>query len=322
MLIRETSKINLLLPLSRVRAYERAEKMTAVVIDGKAFAARVRAQVQAEVTKLKQAKGITPGLAVVLVGEDPASQVYVRFKHAATIEVGMASFEHRLAVETSEADLLALIRQLNADPAVHGILVQLPLPLHLNAELIINTIEPAKDVDGFHISNVGRLGIGQKSMVPCTPLGCLMMLRDHLGSLAGLNAVVVGRSNIVGKPMALLLLGDSCTVTIAHSRTRDLAALCRGADILVAAVGRPEMITGDYVKPGAVVIDVGINRTQRDGKSRLVGDVHYASASAIAGAITPVPGGVGPMTIACLLANTLTACCRANGLAEPVGLTA
>jgi methylenetetrahydrofolate dehydrogenase (NADP+)/methenyltetrahydrofolate cyclohydrolase len=200
--------------------------------------------------------------------------------------------------------------------------VQLPLPAHLNSELIINTIDPAKDVDGFHISNVGLLGTGQKSMVPCTPLGCLMMLRDHHGKLAGLNAVVVGRSNIVGKPMAQLLLGDSCTVTIAHSRTKDLAAVCRGADILVAAVGRPEMLTGEYVKPGATVIDVGINRIERDGKAKLVGDVHYDSAAAVAGAITPVPGGVGPMTIACLLANTLTACCRANGLAEPEGLTA
>jgi len=296
--------------------------MTATVIDGKAFAARVRALVQDQVARLKADHGITPGLAVVLVGDDPASHVYVRNKHASTVEVGMASFEHRLAVDTAEADLLALVRALNADPAVHGILVQLPLPAHLNSELIINTIDPAKDVDGFHISNVGLLGTGQKSMVPCTPLGCLMMLRDHHGSLAGLNAVVVGRSNIVGKPMAQLLLGDSCTVTIAHSRTKDLAAVCRGADILVAAVGRPEMITGDYVKPGATVIDVGINRIERDGKMRLVGDVHYASAVEVAGAITPVPGGVGPMTIACLLANTLTACCRANGLAEPVGLTA
>ncbi len=292
------------------------------IIDGKAFAARVRAQVQAHVARLREEHGITPGLAVVLVGEDPASQVYVRNKHASTVEVGMASFEHRLAVDTGEADLLSLVRGLNADPAVHGILVQLPLPAHLNAELIINTIDPAKDVDGFHISNVGLLGTGQKSMVPCTPLGCLMMLRDYHGSLAGMNAVVVGRSNIVGKPMAQLLLGDSCTVTIAHSRTKDLAAVCRGADILVAAVGRPEMITGDYVKPGATVIDVGINRVERDGKTKLVGDVAYASAAAVAGAITPVPGGVGPMTIACLLANTLTACCRANGLTEPEGLTA
>ena len=296
--------------------------MTATVIDGKAFAARVRVLVQDQVARLKADHGITPGLAVVLVGDDPASHVYVRNKHASTVEVGMASFEHRLDVDAAEADLLALVRALNADPAVHGILVQLPLPAHLNSELIINTIDPAKDVDGFHISNVGLLGTGQKSMVPCTPLGCLMMLRDHHGSLAGLNAVVVGRSNIVGKPMAQLLLGDSCTVTIAHSRTKDLAAVCRGADILVAAVGRAEMITGDYVKPGATVIDVGINRIERDGKMRLVGDVHYASAVEVAGAITPVPGGVGPMTIACLLANTLTACCRANGLAEPVGLTA
>lgn len=296
--------------------------MTATVIDGKAFAAKVRGLVATQVAKLAADHGITPGLAVVLVGEDPASQVYVRNKHASTIEVGMASFEHRLPVDTSEADLLALIDRLNGDASVHGILVQLPLPAHLNSELIINSIDPAKDVDGFHISNVGLLGTGQKSMVPCTPLGCLMMLRDHHGKLAGLNAVVVGRSNIVGKPMAQLLLGDSCTVTIAHSRTKDLAAVCRGADILVAAVGRPEMITGDMVKPGATVIDVGINRIERDGKAKLVGDVDYASAAAVAGAITPVPGGVGPMTIACLLANTVTACCRANGLAEPEGLTA
>ncbi len=296
--------------------------MTARVIDGKAFAAGVRAQVAAHVARLREEQGLQPGLAVVLVGEDPASQVYVRNKHASTVEVGMASFEHRLPAETSEADLLALIARLNADPAVHGILVQLPLPGHLNSDLVINAISPAKDVDGFHISNVGLLGTGQKSMVPCTPLGCLMMLRDHHGSLAGLNALVVGRSNIVGKPMAQLLLGDSCTVTIAHSRTKDLAAVCRGADILVAAVGRPEMIPGDWVKPGATVIDVGINRIERDGKARLVGDVHYASAAAVAGAITPVPGGVGPMTIACLLANTLTACCRAHHLPEPEGLTA
>ncbi len=296
--------------------------MTATMIDGKAFAARVRGLVQAQVARLQAERGLRPGLAVVLVGEDPASQVYVRNKHASTVEVGMNSYEHRLPADTSEADLLALVNSLNADPKVHGILVQLPLPKHLNSELIINTIDPAKDVDGFHISNVGLLGTGQKSMVPCTPLGCLMMLRDCLGALAGLNAVVVGRSNIVGKPMAQLLLGDSCTVTIAHSKTRDLAAVCRGADILVAAVGRPEMITGDMVKPGATVIDVGINRIERDGKTRLVGDVHYASAAVVAGAITPVPGGVGPMTIACLLANALTACCRANGLPEPAGLTA
>ena len=297
-------------------------RMTAAIIDGKAFAARVRAEVAAHVARLKEQNGLTPGLAVVLVGEDPASQVYVASKGKQTVEVGMASFEHKLPVDTAEADLLALIARLNADPAVHGILVQLPLPGHLNAELVINSIDPAKDVDGFHISNVGLLGTGQKSMVPCTPLGCLMMLRDHHGSLAGMNAVVVGRSNIVGKPMAQLLLGDSCTVTIAHSRTRDLAAVCRGADILVAAVGRPEMITGDFVKPGATVIDVGINRIERDGKARLVGDVQFDSAAAVAGAITPVTGGVGPMTIACLLANTLTACCRAHHLPEPQGLTA
>ena len=296
--------------------------MTATVIDGKAFAGKVRAQVATHVARLKDENGITPGLAVVLVGEDPASQVYVRNKGVQTHEAGMNSFEHKLSADTSEADLLALIATLNADPAVHGILVQLPLPKHLDSDLVINSIDPAKDVDGFHISNAGLLGTGQKSMVPCTPLGCLMMLRDHHGSLAGMNAVVVGRSNIVGKPMAQLLLGDSCTVTIAHSRTKDLAEVCRSADILVAAVGRPEMIPGDWVKPGATVIDVGINRIERDGKIKLVGDVHYDSAAAVAGAITPVPGGVGPMTIACLLANTLTACCRANGLAEPEGLTA
>ena len=296
--------------------------MTSTIIDGKAFAAGVRAQVAEHVARLREEQGITPGLAVVLVGEDPASTVYVRNKGKQTVEVGMNSYEHKLPAETSEAVLLGLIAQLNADPAVHGILVQLPLPGHLNSDLVINAIDPAKDVDGFHISNVGLLGTGQKAMVPCTPLGCLMMLRDHLGSLSGLDAVVVGRSNIVGKPMAQLLLGDSCTVTIAHSRTQDLGAVCRRADILVAAVGRPEMIPGAWVKPGATVIDVGINRIERDGKTKLVGDVDFASAVEVAGAITPVPGGVGPMTIACLLANALTACCRANGLPEPKGLTA
>lgn len=234
----------------------------------------------------------------------------------------MQSFEHRLPDTTSEADLLALIASLNADPAVHGILVQLPLPAHLNSDLVINTIDPAKDVDGFHISNVGLLGTGQKAMVPCTPLGCLMLLRDHHGSLSGKHAVVIGRSNIVGKPMAQLLLGDSCTVTIAHSRTADLAAMVRQADIVVAAVGRAQMVPGDWIKPGATVIDVGINRvTNDDGSTRLIGDVDFDSCRAVAGAITPVPGGVGPMTIACLLANTVTACSRANGLAEPEGLT-
>ncbi|MGV6887919.1 bifunctional methylenetetrahydrofolate dehydrogenase/methenyltetrahydrofolate cyclohydrolase FolD [Rhodophyticola sp. SM2404] len=297
--------------------------MTAQIIDGKAFSAKLRALVAEQVTTLKDAHGITPGLAVVLVGEDPASQVYVRSKGKLTVEVGMNSYEHKLDVATSQEDLLALIDKLNADPEVHGILVQLPLPAHLDSELVINSIDPAKDVDGFHISNVGLLGTGQKSMVPCTPLGCLMMLRDHHGSLSGMNAVVVGRSNIVGKPMAQLLLGDSCTVTIAHSRTKDLQEVCRRADILVAAVGRPEMVTGDWVKPGATVIDVGINRIEGEqGKTKLVGDVAFESAAAVAGAITPVPGGVGPMTIACLLANTLTACARANGLPEPEGLTA
>jgi len=300
--------------------------MSAKIIDGKAFAAKVRAQVAAHVARLKDQHDIMPGLAVVLVGEDPASQIYVRSKGKLTVEVGMKSVEHNLAADTSEADLLALIDALNNDPAIHGILVQLPLPGHMSSDLVINSIDPAKDVDGFHISNVGLLATGQKSLVPCTPLGCLMMLRDHLGALSGLNAVVVGRSNIVGKPMANLLVRDSCTVTVAHSRTREIEALCRGADILVAAVGRPEMIRGDWVKPGATVIDVGINRIDAPekgaGKTRLVGDVHFESAARIAGAITPVPGGVGPMTIACLLANTLTACCRANGLAEPVGLSA
>ncbi|MEO9517797.1 MAG: bifunctional methylenetetrahydrofolate dehydrogenase/methenyltetrahydrofolate cyclohydrolase FolD [Paracoccaceae bacterium] len=300
--------------------------MSATVIDGKAFAADVRGQVAEHVTRLKDEHGITPGLAVVLVGEDPASQVYVRSKGKMTVEVGMNSVEHKLDANTAEADLLALIDRLNNDPAIHGILVQLPLPSHLNEDLVINSIDPAKDVDGFHISNVGLLGTGQKSMVPCTPLGCLMMLRDHHGSLSGLNAIVVGRSNIVGKPMAQLLLGDSCTVTIAHSRTKDIEAITGKADIVVAAVGRAEMVTGDWIKPGATVIDVGINRIDApekgEGKTRLVGDCDYASCAEAAGAITPVPGGVGPMTIAFLLANTVTACCRANGLAEPEGLTA
>lgn len=300
--------------------------MTAKIIDGKAFAATVREKVADHVARLKADHGLTPGLAVVLVGEDPASEVYVRNKGKQTLEVGMNSFEHKLPADTSETDLLALIERLNADAAVHGILVQLPLPKHLNEDLVINAIAPEKDVDGFHISNVGLLGTGQKSMVPCTPLGCLMLLRDYLGSLSGLDAVVVGRSNIVGKPMANLLLKDSCTVTIAHSRTKDIAAICRRADVLIAAVGRPEMIPGDWIKPGATVIDVGINRIDApekgEGKTRIVGDVDFASAAEVAGAITPVPGGVGPMTIACLLANTVTACSRSNGLAEPEGLTA
>ena len=303
--------------------------MTARIIDGKAFAETLRGRVAQEVTRLKDGLGVTPGLAVVLVGEDPASHVYVRNKHKATVEAGMQSFEHRLAEDTTEQELMGLIDQLNADPEVHGILVQLPLPDHLDSDLVINAIDPSKDVDGFHISNVGLLGTSQKSMVPCTPLGCLLMLRDVHESLSGLNAVVIGRSNIVGKPMAQLLLGESCTVTIAHSRTKDLADVVRGADIVVAAVGRPKMVPGDWIKPGATVIDVGINRIEapekglrEDGtvKTRLVGDVDFDSCAEVAGAITPVPGGVGPMTIACLLANTVTACCRANGFPEPEGL--
>lgn len=300
--------------------------MTADIIDGKSFAASVRERVAAEVARLRDEHAVRPGLAVVLVGEDPASQVYVRNKGKQTVEAGMKSVEHKLDADTSQADLLALVETLNADPTIHGILVQLPLPDHIDSDLVINAIAPEKDVDGFHILNVGLLGTGQKAMVPCTPLGCLMLLRDRLGNLSGLNAVVVGRSNIVGKPMANLLLRESCTVTIAHSRTKDIEGICRQADILVAAVGRPQMVTGDWIKPGATVIDVGINRIpapeRGEDKYRLVGDVDFESAANVAGAITPVPGGVGPMTIACLLANTVTACCRIHGLPEPEGLTA
>ncbi|UVO54992.1 bifunctional methylenetetrahydrofolate dehydrogenase/methenyltetrahydrofolate cyclohydrolase FolD [Sphingomonas sp. SUN039] len=272
--------------------------MTAALIDGKAHAAALRADVAAGVTRL----GRAPGLAVVLVGDDPASGVYVRAKGKACREAGMASFEHRLPAETTQDALLALVRRLNADPAVDGILVQLPLPDHINPDAVIATIDPDKDVDGFHPVNVGRLASGLHGFVPCTPLGCLMLLKDTLGDLSGLEAVVVGRSNIVGKPMAQLLLGANATVTVAHSKSRDLPALCRRADILVAAVGRPGMIRGDWVKPGATVIDVGINRVE----GGLVGDVAYDEVAAHAAHITPVPGGVGPMTIACLLRNTLT----------------
>ncbi len=299
--------------------------MSADRIDGKAFAATVREKVAAHVARLKEG-GITPGLAVILVGEDPASEVYVRNKGKQTLEAGMNSYEHKLPADTPREELLALIEKLNADPAVHGILCQFPVPDHLDEAEIIATIAPEKDVDGLHVLNAGLLATGQKGLVSCTPLGCLMLLRDRLGSLSGLNAVVVGRSNLVGKPLAQLLLRDSCTVTIAHSRTKDIEAVCKRADILVAAVGRAEMINADWVKPGATVIDVGINRIaapeRGEGKMRLVGDVDYTSAAEVAGAITPVPGGVGPMTIACLLANTVTACCRANGLEEPEGLTA
>ncbi len=300
--------------------------MGAHIIDGKAFAATVREKVAGHVSHMVGEHGIKPGLAVVLVGEDPASQVYVRNKGKQTAEAGMASFEHKLPIDTDEATLLALVEKLNGDPSVHGILVQLPLPAHLNSDLIINTIAPEKDVDGFHVVNVGRLGAGLKAMIPCTPLGSLMMLKDYHGDLSGMNAVIVGRSNIVGKPMAQLLLGANATPTIAHSRTKDLPDVVRQADIVVAAVGRPEMILGDWIKPGATVIDVGINRVpapeKGEGKHKIVGDVHFESAVKVAGAITPVPGGVGPMTIACLLANTVTAAARSAGLPEPEGLTA
>ena len=285
------------------------------IIDGKAYAAELRKRVATVVSHLESSHGLIPGLAVVLVGEDPASQVYVRNKGKQTVEVGMASFEHRLSDQTTEGELLALIDQLNSDSAVHGILVQLPLPAQINTHAVINAIDPDKDVDGFHLINVGRLTTGESGLVPCTPLGCMMLLRAYAGDLSGQNAVIVGRSNIVGKPMAALLLAAHCTVTVAHSRTKDLTDVCRQADILIAAVGRAEMIQGDWIKPGATVIDVGINRIDgENGKKRLVGDVEFRSASAVAGAITPVPGGVGPMTIACLLRNTVQAACAANGV--------
>ncbi len=285
------------------------------IIDGKAFAAELRARVATAVSSIESSHGLIPGLAVVLVGEDPASEVYVRNKGKQTVEVGMASFEHRLSDQTTEGELLVLIDQLNSDSTVHGILVQLPLPAQINTHAVINAIDPDKDVDGFHLINVGRLTTGESGLVPCTPLGCMMLLRAYAGDLSGQNAVIVGRSNIVGKPMASLLLAAHCTVTVAHSRTKDLTDVCRQADILIAAVGRAEMIQGDWIKPGATVIDVGINRIDgENGKKRLVGDVEFASASAVAGAITPVPGGVGPMTIACLLRNTVQAACAANGV--------
>ncbi|MBM3516307.1 MAG: bifunctional methylenetetrahydrofolate dehydrogenase/methenyltetrahydrofolate cyclohydrolase FolD [Alphaproteobacteria bacterium] len=288
------------------------------VIDGKAFAERLRARVAAQVAALQRTHGLTPGLAVVLVGENPASQVYVRSKAKQTRESGMAAFDHHLPADASHASVLAQVEALNADPAVHGILVQLPLPPQVGEAEIIAAIDPAKDADGFHPVNAGRLWAGQEGLVPCTPLGCLLMLKETLGDLAGRRAIVLGRSNIVGKPMAALLLRESCTVTIVHSRTRDLAAECRRAEIVVAAVGRAEMVRGDWIAPGATVIDVGINRIDAGaGKTRLVGDVAYAEAAAVAGAITPVPGGVGPMTIACLLANTVTAACRQHGIAVP-----
>ena len=292
--------------------------MAATVIDGKAFAADVRGQVEEHVTRLKTDHGITPGLAVVLVGADPASEVYVAAKYKQTVEVGMNSFEHRLPGDVSEEVLFGLIDKLNADDSVHGILCQFPVPDHLDERAVVARIDPSKDVDGLSVVNAGLLASGETGLVSCTPLGCLMLLRDQIGNMAGKNAVVIGRSNLFGKPMAQLLLGDSCTVTIAHSRTKDLPQVVRRADIVVAAVGRPQMVPGDWIKPGAVVIDVGINRIaapeKGEGKMKLVGDVDFASCAEVAGAITPVPGGVGPMTIAILLKNTMEGAMRANGL--------
>ena len=303
-----------------------ADPARATLIDGKAFAAGLVERVAAASARLEASHRVKPGLAVVIVGDDPASQIYVRNKGETTLRAGMRSDTHRLPAETDQETLLELIAALNADRGIHGILVQLPLPGHIDASAVLGAIDPDKDVDGFHVVNAGRLAVGLPGLVPCTPLGCLMLLKHELGELSGLNAVIVGRSNIVGKPMAQLLLGESCTVTIAHSRTRDLPALCRTADILVAAVGRPEMIRGDWIKPGATVVDVGINRVpSRDpekaaqGRTRVVGDVAFDEAAAVAGRITPVPGGVGPMTIACLLANTYTAACRTAGVTpEPL----
>ncbi|HLO79001.1 MAG TPA: bifunctional methylenetetrahydrofolate dehydrogenase/methenyltetrahydrofolate cyclohydrolase FolD [Magnetospirillum sp.] len=290
----------------------------AKLIDGNAFSATLRDEITTRVHQIRDAHHVVPGLAVVLVGEDPASQVYVRNKHKRTVESGMNSFEHKLPADTGEAELLTLIEGLNDDPAVHGILVQLPLPKHIDAQKVIEAIRPDKDVDGFHPWNVGKLAAGGLGLIPCTPLGSMMLLRDTLGSLSGLKAVVIGRSNIVGKPMAHLLIRESCTVTVAHSRTKDLPAEVRAADIVIAAVGQPEMVRGDWIKPGATVIDVGINRINLpDGKTKLVGDVKFDEAVQVAGAITPVPGGVGPMTIACLLRNTLTACARLHHLDIP-----
>lgn len=294
--------------------------MSATIIDGKAYAAGLRTRIAEAVAGMTR-QGVTPGLAVVIVGEDPASQIYVKNKARQTVEVGMRSFEHVLPASTSEAELLGLVAQLNADPAVDGILVQLPLPKQIDAQKVIEAIDPAKDVDGFHPVNAGKLMTGVPGFVSCTPLGCLLLIQSVRKDIAGLDAVVIGRSNIVGKPMAQLLIGQSCTVTVAHSRTRDLPDVCRQADILVAAVGRPEMVRGDWVKPGAIVIDVGINRVPNpaagEGKTRVVGDVAYAEAAERASAITPVPGGVGPMTIACLLRNTLQAACIRRGLPMP-----
>jgi methylenetetrahydrofolate dehydrogenase (NADP+)/methenyltetrahydrofolate cyclohydrolase len=289
----------------------------AKIIDGKAFAEGLRGRISKAVAELKAKHGLTPGLAVILVGEDPASKVYVANKAKQTVEVGMTSWEHRLPAETSEKDVLALVEKLNSDPACHGILVQLPLPKHIDATKVLTAISPAKDVDGFHVENVGKLSTGQEALVACTPVGSVMLAKDALGKLEGLEAVVIGRSNIVGKPVAQLLLAENCTVTICHSRSRDLPAIVRRADLVIAAVGRPEMVKGDWLKPGACVIDVGINRIERDGKGKLVGDCDFASCEKVAGSITPVPGGVGPMTIACLLYNTVRAACAIKGVETP-----
>jgi methylenetetrahydrofolate dehydrogenase (NADP+)/methenyltetrahydrofolate cyclohydrolase len=289
--------------------------MTAYTIDGKAIAAKVRADVAAEVARIKREHGWQPGLAVVLVGEDPASKVYVRNKAEQTVEVGMQSFEHKLPAETTEAALLDLVARLNADPAVHGILVQMPLPKHIDSPKVLESVDPAKDVDGFHPMNVGKLSIGERALAPCTPVGSIILAKSVKHDLSGLDAVVIGRSNIVGKPMAQLLLRENCTVTIAHSRTRDLPGVVRRADLVIAAIGKPEFVKGDWIKPGAIVIDVGINRIVKpDGKGKLVGDVAFAEAAEVASAITPVPGGVGPMTIACLLKNTVEAALMQKGL--------
>jgi methylenetetrahydrofolate dehydrogenase (NADP+) / methenyltetrahydrofolate cyclohydrolase len=289
----------------------------AKLIDGKLYAEGLRKRIAIAVAVLKKDHNLIPGLAVVLVGEDPASKVYVANKAKQTVEVGMNSWEHKMPADTSEADLLAMVQKLNNDPSVHGILVQMPVPKHIDSAKVLNTIYPAKDVDGFHVVNVGKLSTGQDALVACTPTGCVMLAKDTLGDLSGLNAVVIGRSNIVGKPVAQLLLAENCTVTIAHSRSKDLAAIVRGADLVIAAVGRPEMVKGDWIKPGACVIDVGINRIERDGKNKLVGDCDFASCEKVAGSITPVPGGVGPMTIACLLHNTVKAACAIKGVATP-----
>jgi len=291
--------------------------MTARIIDGKAYAEGLRARIAKAVKELEAKHGLKPGLAVVLVGQDPASKVYVANKAKQTVEVGMNSWEHRLDASTSEKDLLSLVDKLNNDPAVHGILVQLPLPKQIDSTKVLNAVNPAKDVDGFHVVNAGKLATGQESLVACTPVGSVMLARDALGKLEGLEAVVIGRSNIVGKPVAQLLLQENCTVTIAHSKTKDLPGVVRRADLVIAAVGRPEMVKGDWIKPGACVIDVGINRIERDGKGKLVGDCDYASCAKVAGSITPVPGGVGPMTIACLLHNTVRAACAQKSLPVP-----